>query len=275
MPLLRKYTCNDCNSSNSPESRKRRCISPICVIRERSIPCSTIICAISSHPSFRFCSSRRSASGRKPDVARNKVAVIFMSIINAIVKTRILCSDLMFLSPEAIITHSSHDISCTFFLNRTGTGHCGRRAVKRGLRLESYVLRRLHLDQVLPSCTARDTRRRKFCFYFSFIRYCSFYLLFFQLSDDTRGEVREVCLEQHAHDGSLDVAEQLLEAAEPLVLVLDERIALRVACERNLFTQVRHVIDVIHPVAVDGTQRDDALRAVHCGCIALGTFLFV
>jgi len=49
----------------------------------------------------------------------------------------------------------------------------------------------------------------------------------------------------------LDVVEEFFELEVALFFVFDEGVALAVAAERDAFSEVLHVIDVIHPVTVD------------------------
>ena len=63
--------------------------------------------------------------------------------------------------------------------------------------------------------------RRQFRFDGIFIRHRSFELVLrLEFGDHSRCKVREVCLEQHAHDGALDVREELLEPAKQRVRAL-------------------------------------------------------
>lgn len=75
-------------------------------------------------------------------------------------------------------------------------------------------------------------------------------------------KLRKVGLQERTDRCGGDGKEELLEHPEALVLILDEWIALRVARECYLLAQVRHGIDVFHPMCIDSVEDDDLLGAL-------------
>ena len=61
------------------------------------------------------------------------------------------------------------------------------------------------------------------------------------------------------HDGAF----HLLEHVERLDLVLSERIALTVGAQVDALAQHVHVVEMLHPLAVDDAQHDDLLELAH------------
>ena len=66
-------------------------------------------------------------------------------------------------------------------------------------------------------------------------------------------------MEQKTYGIFLDAGDHVIKHIKSCHLVFYERISLAVCLKSDTLTQLIHIIDVIHPLAVDHLQEDDTL----------------